>query len=165
MARYDAVIVGSGPAGLEAAVNLKIRGKNFLIFGSGDLSGKIKTAPKIDNYLGLPGISGLALAQKFSEHLTAMGIDVVNEQVSTVYPMGDYFAIASGKRTCEAVSVILAPGVFSTKQLPGESEFLGRGVGYCATCDAPLYRGKTVAILAYSHEAAEEANFVQDIAQ
>lgn len=164
MQRYDCIIIGTGPAGLEAAVNLKIRGKSFLLFGSKDLSKKLMLAPKIDNYLGFHGISGSILAEKFLDHLGEMGIEITVGQVSMVYNMGGYFSLATSAKTYEATTVILATGVFSAKLLKGEQEFLGRGVGYCATCDAPLYRSKTVAILGYNEESAQEADFVSEIA-
>lgn len=162
--RYDVAVVGSGPAGLEAAVNLKIRKKNFLLFGSPLLSRKVETAPRIDNYLGLHGISGKDLQEKFKQHLEMMEIEILQEQVQMVYPMGDYFALASSTATYEASTVILAPGAFSDRLLEGETQFLGRGVGYCATCDAPLYKGKTVAVLGYSEEAVYETNYIADLA-
>ena len=164
MERYDAAIVGSGPAGLAAAINLKIRQKRFVVFGSGSLSKKVTAAPKVDNYLGLPGITGENLAARYREHLLSMDISLTQEQVITIYPMGDFFALATAKNSCEASCVILAPGAAPQNLLPGEERFLGRGVGYCATCDAPLFRGKTVAILGLSDEAAMEANFVSEIA-
>lgn len=164
MERYDAAIVGTGPAGLEAAVNLKIRGKRFLLFGTPELSRKLEAAPRIDNYLGLPGISGLDLSRRFREHLAAMEIAVTAERIQMVYPMGSYFALASSRQTYEAAAVILAPGAFSAKPLEGEEQFLGRGVGYCATCDAPLYRGRTVAVLGYTDEAVQETDFIAGLA-
>lgn len=164
MGRYDAAIIGSGPAGLEAAINLKIRNRSFLFFGSNHLSQKISVAPRVDNYLGLPGISGKDLQRCFADHLQAMEISIQNERVQVIFPMGDFFSIATATETYEATTVILAPGAFSSKPLIGEMEYLGKGVGYCATCDAPLYKGKTVAILGYTEEAAHEANFVAELA-
>ena len=165
MQRLDAVVIGTGPAGLEAAVNLKIRGKSFVLFGSPGLSRKLASAPKIDNYLGFPGISGEKLKQKYLRHLSCMDIAITGEQVSMVYNMGSYFSIAAKTDTYEATAVILATGAFTANPFPGEDEFLGRGVGYCATCDAPLYRGKTVAILGYGDESVPEADFVSEIAE
>jgi thioredoxin reductase (NADPH) len=162
--RLDAAIIGSGPAGVAAAINLKIRGKRFLLFGTGDLSRKLEMAPHIENYLGLPGISGQDLKARFLEHIRSMEIEVTPEQIRMVYPMGKYFSLASGKDTYEATTVILAAGAFQSKLLEGEEAYLGRGVSYCATCDAPLYRGKTVAVLGYSEEAVHEANFLAGIA-
>jgi thioredoxin reductase (NADPH) len=164
LSRYDAVIIGSGPAGLEAALNLRIRQKNFLLFGSRRLSAKLELAPKIENYLGFPAISGQELKSRFEAHLSAVSVEIVPEQVSMVYPMGGYFAIATSRRTVEATVVLLCLGVHNAKELPGERAFLGRGVSYCATCDAPLYKGKMVAIIGDSDDAVEEANFMAGIA-
>lgn len=164
MQRYDVAIIGSGPAGIEAAINLKIRNKDFILFGDKDLSRKISVAPKIDNYLGLPDISGKDLQQHFLDHMKRMDITPVPEQIQMIYPMGDYFSLASSKNLYEARTVILATGAFSANPLTGEDEFLGRGVGYCATCDAPLYKGKTVAILGYNDESVHEADFIATLA-
>ena len=79
--------------------------------------------------------------------------------------MGDSFSLQVGQDICEADAVILATGVNFGKPLPGEEEFLGRGVSYCATCDAPLYRGATVAVIAYQKSEETEADFLDDIAQ
>jgi thioredoxin reductase (NADPH) len=163
--RYDIAIVGSGPAGLSAAINAKIRNKNIIIFGSSELSGKLIKAPKIDNYLGLPGITGIQLKDRFQQHAANMGINITYERINTIYAMGQYFGIAVNEKMYEASAVILATGTEYTKALKGEEEFLGRGVGYCATCDAPLYRGKVVTIIGYNKEAEAEANYVNELAK
>ena len=143
--RYDIAIIGSGPAGLSAAVNAKIRNNNFIIFGNKNLSTKIEKAPSIDNYLGLYGISGMDLKQHFVDHINSMDIEIDERKITNVYAMGDYFALMSGDDMYEATTVILATGVEYGKPIKGEEEFLGKGVGYCATCDAPLYKDKKVA--------------------
>ncbi|MCR8744942.1 NAD(P)/FAD-dependent oxidoreductase [Romboutsia lituseburensis] len=162
--RYDIAIVGSGPAGLSAAINGKIRNKNVIVFGNENLSNKLIKAPSIDNYLGFFEISGDELKNKFKEHIDSMGIDISQKKINNVYAMGDYFALMSGDEMYEATTVILATGVEYGKPIKGEEEFLGRGVGYCATCDAPLYRDKKVAIIGYNKESEEEANFLNEIA-
>ena len=91
--RYDIAIIGSGPAGLSAAVNAKIRNKNFIIFGNKNLSTKIEKAPSIDNYLGLYGISGMDLKQHFVDHINSMDIEIDERKITNVYAMGDYFAL------------------------------------------------------------------------
>ena len=164
MERYDIAIVGSGPAGLEAAVNAKIRNKNVIFFGSSDLSSKLVKAPLISNYLGFPEISGKDLKNKFEEHINVMDISLVCERVNTIYAMGDYFALMVNEKTYEASTVILATGVEYTKAIKGEEKFLGKGVGYCATCDAPLYKGKIVTVISYNKSFEDEANYVSELA-
>lgn len=164
MDRYDIAIVGSGPAGLSAALNAKIRNKSFIIFGDSNLSSKIEKAPKVNNYLGFTSGSGKDLLNSFKEHLDKMGIEIVNERINNIYSMGDYFALMVNQKMYEAKSVILATGTEYTRPLKGEESFIGRGVGYCATCDAPLYKGKKVTIISYHEEGEEEANFVSELA-
>ena len=160
--RYDIAIVGDGPAGLAASINAKIRNKNIILFGSG--SDKLAKAPSIDNYLGIYDVSGSQLKDKFMDHVTKMGIEITYERVNNVYSMGDYFALMVGEKTYEATTVIMATGVQYGKMIKGEEEYLGKGVGYCATCDAGLYKDKVVAIIGYNHEGEEDANFLSEIA-
>ncbi|AVQ45091.1 NAD(P)/FAD-dependent oxidoreductase [Clostridium botulinum] len=162
--RYDIAIIGSGPAGLEAAINAKIRNKDIIIFGNKELSSKLVKAPKINNYLGFYNVSGNELKDKFVDHIDKMGIEITFERINNVYAMGEYFALMVNEKMYEAKTVILSTGVEYGKALKGEEELLGKGVGYCATCDAPLYKNKTVAIIGYNKEAEEEANFVGELA-
>jgi thioredoxin reductase (NADPH) len=161
--RYDMAIVGSGPAGISAAINAKIRNKNIIIFGTRDLSNKIIKAPKINNYIGLPNITGLQLKDHFINHIEAMNIEINLDRINNVYAMGEYFTLVANEKSYEATSVILATGIEFSKPLPGELEYLGRGVGYCATCDAPLYKGKVATVIGYNKEAVEDANFISEI--
>lgn len=162
--RFDIAIIGSGPAGLSAAINAKIRNKKIIIFGSRDLSNKLLKAPKINNYLGFYDISGVELKEKFKQHIDHLGIEITYERINNVYAMGDYFALMVNDKMYEATALVLATGMESSKLLKGEEEFLGKGVGYCATCDAPLYKGKVVTIIGYNREAEEEANYVNELA-
>jgi len=162
--RYDIAIIGSGPAGLSAAVNANIRNKNIILFGNAELSHKLVKAPKINNYLGFHDITGLELKEKFQQHIEEMAIHLTNEKVNTVYAMGDYFVLQVSEKMYEATVVVIATGMEFTRPLKGETEFLGKGVGYCATCDAPLYKDKVVSIVAYNKEGEEEANFVSELA-
>lgn len=163
MNRYDIAVVGSGPAGLSAALNAKIRNKSFIIFGNKNLTNKLVKAPKVNNFLGFYGVTGMDLKGKFQEHLDAMGIQITEERINNIYAMGDYFALMVNDKMYEAKSIILATGMEYAKPLKGEEEFLGKGVGYCATCDAPLYKGKTVTIIGYNKEAEEEAKYVSEL--
>ncbi|MDU4891542.1 MAG: NAD(P)/FAD-dependent oxidoreductase [Clostridium sp.] len=162
--RYDIAIVGSGPAGLSAALNAKIRKKSFIIFGNDDLSGKLVKAHEINNYLGFYGMSGKAIKEEFEKHIKAMDIRITNERVNNIYAMGSYYALMVNDKMYEATSVILATGIQYGKLFPGEERLLGKGVGYCATCDAPLYKDKVVTIIADSKNEEEEANFISTIA-
>lgn len=162
--RYDIAIVGSGPAGLSAALNAKIRNKKFIIFGNKNLTNKLVKAPKINNYLGFYGTTGEGVKERFQEHLKAMDIEITEERINSIYAMGEYFALMANDKTFEAKSVILATGIEYTRPIKGEEDFLGKGVGYCATCDAPLYKGKVVTIIGHNKEAEEEANYVSELA-
>ena len=162
--RFDIAIIGSGPAGLSAALNAKIRNKSFILLGNKNLSAKITKAPKINNYLGFYGMTGQEIGEQFKEHIKSMDIEITEKRIDSIYSMGEYFALMSNNETIEATSIILATGVEYSKPFKGEDEFLGRGVGYCATCDAPLYKEKIVTIIGYNKEAEEETDFVSELA-
>ena len=162
MERVDIAIIGTGPAGISAAITAKVRGKSILLLGSRKLSDKMVKAHSIRNYTGLPDVAGADLARAMLSHLSAMEIDITEKQVTNVYAMGDYFGIQTPDEMYEASTVILASGVVMSKPFPGEDEFLGRGVSYCATCDAHFYKGKTVAVLGYNEESCVEADFLAE---
>ena len=165
METYDIAIIGTGPAGVSAAITATIRNKKIVLFGSMELSDKIRKAHLIQNYPGLPECSGEDLSNAFAAHLEKMGIVITEEKINVVYPMGETFALQTMKNEMyQARSVILASGMVQGKLLPGEEELVGRGVSYCATCDAPLYRGRSVAVIGYSPEAEEEVNFLSEVA-
>ena len=161
--RYDIAIIGSGIAGMSAALNAKIRKKDFIFFGSKDMSSKLVKAHKINNYPGFFDRSGSEIKDELQKHMDYMDIKITEDNVLNIYSMGDYFIIMSKQGLYEATSVIIATGVNFGKSLKGEKEFLRRGVGYCATCDAALYKDKIVTIISYSKEE-NEANFLASIA-
>ncbi len=103
------------------------------------------------------------MAAAFRDQLDRMGIAVTEKRVGAVYAMGDYFALQIGEEMAEARTVILATGVVQGKALAGESDLVGRGVSYCATCDAPLYRGKKAAVIGYSPREEAEAAFLSEV--
>ena len=162
----DVAIIGSGPAGLSAAINAKTRNKEVVVFGKLDGSSKVKRNKKIDNYLGFLNISGEDLMNNFLFHAKDRGIDIRDEKIQRVYSMGDFFALElkSGDMI-QAKSVIIASGVEVKKPLKKEMDFLGAGVSYCATCDAALYRDKKVVVIGMNEESIEEANFISEIAK
>lgn len=163
--RYDIAIIGTGPAGISAAITAKVRNKNIILFGTSKVSEKVKKAHKILNYPGLLEVTGEAFYEKLYEHLKMLDIEVTDKKITTVYSMGDYFALQSGSDMYEAKTVILATGVVNSRELPGENEWLGRGVSYCATCDGAFYRDKKVAVIGYNKEAFEEAKYLAEIAK
>ena len=145
---YDIAIIGSGPAGMEAAITAKIRNKNILLLSSNDSSEKVGKAHLFENYLGLPNISGQNLNKAFLEHLKTLDIEITPAKVTNIYDMGDYFNIQAETQLYVAKSVILATGVNFGRPYENEEKFLGRGVSYCATCDGNLYKGKKVVVIA-----------------
>lgn len=162
--RFDVAIIGTGPAGISAAITLKIRNKKVLLLGSAKLSSKIEKAHEINNYLGIPKVTGENLSKHFLEHLKQMDIDITEDVITNVYAMGDYYSLMSrNNKTYEASSVIIATGVNFGKPYEGEEKYLGRGVSYCATCDAPLYKGKTIVIIGGSPKEEAEAEFMNEI--
>ena len=161
---YDIAIIGTGPAGLEAAITAKVRNKNLILFGSKGSSVKVAKAHTILNYLGLPEVSGEAMQKAFLDHTKQMGIEITDEQITAVYSMGESFMIQGASNMYEAKSVILATGVVAAKPYPNEDELLGRGVSYCATCDAALYKGKTAVVIASSAKEEAEADFLAEYA-
>lgn len=162
--RYDLAIIGAGPAGLSAALNAKIRNKSVIIFGE-DSKALVKSR-SIKNYLGFTDISGKDLNEKFKTSLRSYDVKYSKERVQIVYAMGDYFALSlKNNEMVEASAVIVATGIDLKKDLVNEEKFFAKGVNYCATCDAALYRGKEVVVLGYNEESIEEANFTAEIVE
>jgi len=162
---YDVAIIGSGPAGLSAAINLKQRNKEIIWFGSPALSAKVQMSEKIANYPGLGLIPGSELNKKFIEHAEALGIESTDVMVNGVMPFGDRFSISAGSDVYEARAILLATGVMSGKTFAGEKELVGRGVSYCATCDGYLYKGKTIAAYCGSKRYEEEIEYLAEVAE
>lgn len=160
---YDVAVIGGGPAAMSAALNLKIRSKNFIILAGTDEATDLNKAPNIVNYLGINNISGKDLIQTFEKHLEEMGIQKKKEKAYNVLNMGEYFTINAGSNFYDAKTIVLATGKAKTTLIEGEEYYIGRGVGYCATCDGPLYRNKTVAIVSENREGEEEARFMGEI--
>ena len=161
---YDTAIIGSGPAGVSAALNLKIHSIPFIWIGQKALSGKIARAERISNYPGFIDATGETLAAAFSRQLDAMGIEITEAMVNSIMPMGDRYALLAGPDFYEARTLILTTGVNQTGGLRGEADYVGRGVSYCATCDGGLYRGRTVAVVCGSARFEHEAAFLAGLA-
>ncbi len=158
--KYEIAIVGCGPAGMSAAINAQIRNKQFVLLGTHVCAGKLEKAPRVDNYLGMPRINGTELHQRFFDHLEDMEIKIEQAKITSIYPGEQGFSLVGGDKFYEATSVIICTGVAPTNLIPGEVDLIGKGASYCATCDGPLYKGKKVAVIAYSPEAEEEAGYL-----
>ena len=162
---YDTAIIGTGAAGISAALTLKNLNKTFIWFGSKRLSEKIRKAELIKNYPGLSAVTGEEMANIFCAQIQAESIEITEKTVTGVYALGTHFSVLCDKEAFEAKTVILATGVESVKPIKGELDFLGRGVSYCATCDGFLYRDKTIAVVCTSKEFEHEIEYLAGIAQ
>lgn len=160
----DIAIIGSGPAGISAALNAQIRHKSFYLFGSGSLSDKVQRSECISNYPALFDISGADLNRRLKEHLEKAEIPVTEKRITGIYNMGDYFALLSDQEEFDAKTVILATGVEAARPIKRERELLGRGVSYCATCDGNLYKGKTIAVVCDNAPMEEEVEYLAALA-
>ena len=161
---YDTAIIGTGPAGVSAALNLKIHQTTFVWIGSRNLSDKISKAEKISNYPGFLYATGTQLNDAFRRQIEEMGIEITEAMVNTIYRMGDHYALAAGANFYETKTVILTTGIVNRNVLPGENELVGRGVSYCATCDGGLYRGRKIAVICNNRRFEHEVKYLSDLA-
>lgn len=160
---FDVAVIGGGPAALSAALNLKIRNKNFILLAGNEKETGLMKAPRVENYLGLNGKSGKELLDLFVSHIKDMDVKINNEMAYNILNMGDYYSINAGNNFYDAKTILLATGRAKDNLLEGEGEYLGRGVGYCATCDGPLYKNKSVVIISENEDGEEEARFLGEI--
>lgn len=159
---YDIIIVGFGPAGISAGLNASIRGKKVLIIGK--KSKALEKSPSIKNYLGFNDIKGSDLYKNFTDHIKNYPVEILDKKIKAVYAMGEYFSVDLGDKMLRSKSCIIAAGVDMGKSIEGEDKFFAKGISYCATCDASLYKGKKVVLVGMNDEAIEEANFINKMA-
>ena len=160
--RYDIVILGSGPAGLSAAVAARGRNKSVLVVGNRWQDSPLARTECVDNYLGLPSMTGAELMERFTRHAEESGASLVTGKVISLMAW-EGFHLTVGSEIYEGGALILAPGVVRQAKYPGEMEYLGRGVSYCATCDGMLYRGRPVVVVGRSKEAPREAAYLKEL--
>ena len=159
---HDLIIIGAGPAGLSAAIYAARAELDYVLIEENFVNGgQIIDTYEIDNYPGLPGISGMELAEKMAEHAEKLGAEVVNAAVEGLELDGPVKKVMTDEGTFEAKAVIIASGAaHSHLGVPGEEELSGRGVSYCATCDGAFYRGKTTVVVGGGDVAVEDASFL-----
>ncbi len=161
---FQAVIVGGGPAAVTAGIYLKRKEVDVAIISDG-IGGEVETTTDIDNYPGFPKITGPELSRKFREHLDSIGVAVINDRISRVEDRGR-FVLHGSLSEYTADAVIIATGSrYRELDIPGEREFRGRGVSYCATCDAPFFRDKVVAVVGGGNTAMVDAQELAKIAK
>lgn len=163
---FDTLIIGSGPAGLTAAIYASRYKLSHTMLGK-QPGGTVTYAHKLDNYPGLPGITGLELAQKMIEHAKSLGTEITAENVAGIEKKDSSFLITSEiNKEYPTQTIIVATGTERRKlQVPGEKEYLGRGVSYCTTCDAPFFKGKTVALVGGNDGACDGATHLSEFAE
>ena len=162
---FDTIIIGTGPAGISAALTLKQLNINFLWIGTNKLSYKINSAEKIRNYPGLSSVSGQEMKEAFLKQINDMNIEILDKQVTGVYDLSTHYAVLCGQDTYEAKTIVLGLGVEAIKPIPGEIELLGQGVSYCATCDGFLYKGKDIIVSSSSKGFEHEVKYLADLAK
>ena len=159
---YDLIIIGSGPAGLSAAVYGKRAGLDLLVIEEKPMSGgQVLTTYEVDNYLGLPGMNGFDMGMEFRKHADKLGAAFKEATVTGVEDKGDYKLVFADGEALETRTVLLATGAEHAKLgVPGEEELSGMGVSYCATCDGAFFKGRTVAVVGGGDVALEDAIYL-----
>lgn len=159
---YDLIIVGSGPAGLTAAIYaMRAKLNTLVIEESGVSGGQVLTTYDVDNYPGMPGISGYDLAMKMKAHADKLGSSYAEGTVLEIKEEGSLKTIVTSNGNYAARAVIIATGATHAKLLvPGEEEFAGMGVSYCATCDGAFFKNKITAVVGGGDVAVEDAIFL-----
>ena len=159
---YDVVIIGSGPAGLSAGIYGKRAGLSTLIVDRSPMcGGQVTSTYEVDNYPGLPKVTGMELADKFKAHATEQEVEFLVSNITEIEDKGDVKVLHTNKDDIEAKTVVIATGArHRTLGVPGESEHAGMGVSYCATCDGAFFRNKDVAVVGGGDVALEDALFL-----
>ena len=155
---YDAIIIGAGPAGITASVYAARKKMNFLVITK-DIGGQTAWSGDIENYTGYQFITGPELASKFEDHMRHYGIAVKQDSaVQEVTKTSDGVSVVTDQGAYESRTVIIASGKRSRElHVPGEKEFKNKGLTYCATCDAPLFSGKDVAVIGGGNSGLDAA--------
>lgn len=162
---YDVLVIGGGPAGLSAALNVRARGKRVLVISNPLEENPLWRAELVDNCLGLPGLSGAELLRILRRHGEEAGAEFREGRVLSALRSGEEWYVSVGPEMERAGAVVLASGALrgAGKKFPGEEALLGRGVSYCATCDGMLYRNKAVVVAGLAPDAPAEAKYLKSL--
>ncbi len=164
---YDLIIIGSGPAGLSAAVYGKRAGLDLVVLEKNPMSGgQVLNTYEVDNYLGMPGMNGFDMGVKFREHADKLGAEFREASVLSIETGEEGKIVRTDGEELQAKAVILAAGaVHARLEVPGEEALGGRGVSYCATCDGAFFRGRTVAVVGGGDVALEDAIYLSRLCE
>ena len=164
---YDCIIIGGGPAGLTAGIYASRAKLKTLLIEKMGCGGNSAVTDWIDNYPGfLDGINGFELASKFEAQARKFGVEIKYDEVTGIHAAGKIKDVLTAEGKYSAKALIIASGSqFKKLNVPGESEFLGKGVSYCATCDAPFFKDKDVAVIGGGDSAIQEALFLTKFAR
>ena len=159
---YDLIIIGSGPAGLSAAVYGKRAGLKLAVLEKAPMSGgQVLNTYEVDNYLGMPGINGFDMGMQFRAHADKLGVEFIETECRKIMDKGSHKLVETDKGVVESKAVILATGaIHAHLGVPGEEELSGMGVSYCATCDGAFFRDRTVAVIGGGDVALEDAIYL-----
>lgn len=163
---YDVIIIGGGPAGMTAAIYAAKREMKTLLIEKGPFGGYMLLTNKIENYPGFLKISGSELSERMEEQVRSLNVDIVSAEATKLHLEGNVKKVDTTEGTYEGKAIILAVGGGHKKlEVKGEKEYTGRGVSYCSTCDAPFYKGKTVAVVGGGNSAISDALYLSDVAK
>ena len=154
---YDVIVVGAGPAGISAAINVANRGRTVALMGGQAPFGRIRQAPSIANYPGFTAASGEELAAAFERHLEEFDVPVIGEKAGKIIRSEDGFVVFSEREVYRAGAVVLATGVYREAEIEGAADRVGQGVSYGVPCDGRLFAGRRAAFISYVPEGEEEA--------
>lgn len=163
---YDIIVIGAGPAGLTAALYALRASKSVLVIEQSTFGGQVTFSPKIENYPGIPEMSGNEFADKLLDQVLSMGADVEMEKVTGIMDEGSRKLVFADNKKYEAAAVIIAVGVHHRQLgLPNENALVGNGVSYCAVCDGAFFKDKVVGVVGGGNSALQEAVLLSDLCE
>ncbi len=161
--KYDLIVIGGGPAGLTAAIHARARDKSVLVVSNDPTASPLCKAPRMDNYPGLPHVTGLDLVTAMVDQATELGVQFRQGRALSLMSSKNSVMVSVENTVEEAAAALLAVGVSRARPLKGELELLGRGVSYCATCDGMFYRGKDIVVAGNAPDLESETDYLRSI--